>query len=132
MKQKVFISHSGEDTEWVREFAAALRSRGSDVWLDEWRLRPGEPIQNEMEKGLRESDIVAFVITPQNVHRGNFLFELGAAIGMGKRAVPILAKGMPPSDLPFPLRDRFALRKESPDETARKLLAETKIENASA
>jgi uncharacterized damage-inducible protein DinB len=80
---KIFISHSGEESEWVRDFAAALRSRGSQVWLDEWRLRPGEPIQEEMEKGLRESDIVTFVVTPQNVHRGNFLFELGAAIGMG-------------------------------------------------
>lgn len=130
MSTKIFISHSGEDRQWVRDFAAALRSQGSEVWLDEWRLRPGEPIQEEMEKGLRESDIVAFVITPQNIHGGNFMFELGAAIGMGKRAVPILAKDVPASELPFPLRARFALRKESPDETARKLLAENQPEVA--
>ena len=125
MNTKVFISHSGEDRQWVRDFATALRSQGSEVWLDEWQLRPGESIQQGLEKGLRESDIVAFVITPESVHRGNFMFELGAAIGMGKRAVPIIAKDARTADMPFPLRARFALLKESPDETAKKLLAET-------
>ncbi|HQU44330.1 MAG TPA: toll/interleukin-1 receptor domain-containing protein [Pirellulales bacterium] len=131
MNAKIFISHSGEDRQWVRDFAAALRSQGSEVWLDEWQLSPGEPIQERLEKGLRESDIVAFIVTPENVHRGNFLFELGAAIGMGKRAVPIVAEDMRTSDLPFPLRARFALLKESPHETAKKLLAETQPESAS-
>lgn len=94
-------------------------------------MRPGEPIQEGLEKGLRDSDIVAFVVTPQSVRGGNFLFELGAAIGMGKRAVPIIAENTPTSDLPFPLRARFALLKESPDETAKKLLAEAQPEGAS-
>jgi len=35
------------------------------------------------------------------------------------------------SDLPFPLRARFALLKESRDETAKKLLAERQPEGAS-
>jgi hypothetical protein len=124
MSTKIFISHSGGDRQWVRDFAAALRSQGSEVWLDEWQLRPGEPIQKGLEKGLRESDVVAFIVTPESVHRGSFLFELGAAIGMGKRAVPIVGDDVLSSDLPSPLRARFALRKESPDETAKKLLAE--------
>jgi hypothetical protein len=42
------------------------------VRLDEWQLRPGEPIQEGLEKGLRESDIVAFVVTPQSDHRSVF------------------------------------------------------------
>ena len=130
MKQTIFISSSAADRQWVQAFAAALRSQGGEVWLDEQQLKPGEPIEPAIEKGLRSSDTVAFVLTPQSARRSNVLFELGAAIGMGKRIVPIIEKDMGIADLPLPLRIRYALTKESPDETARKLLAEPAPETA--
>jgi hypothetical protein len=128
MNKKIFISHSGADREWVRDFAASLKAHGSEVWLDEWQVRPGEPWQQALENGLRGSDIVAFIVTPDSIRRPNFLFEMGAAIGMGKRAVPIVAKDVPASDVPFLLRTRMALLKESPEDTAMRLLAEAKPE----
>jgi hypothetical protein len=130
MSKNVFISHSHLDADWVREFAASLESQGSKVWLDEARLKPGEPVEHSLEIGLRESDVVAFIVTPESVRHSSFLFELGAAIGMGKRTVPIIAKEMQVSELPFPLRTRVALFKESPDETAKLLLAETQPEDS--
>jgi nucleoside 2-deoxyribosyltransferase len=128
MKTSIFISHSGADSKWVRDFAESLRSQGSEVWLAEAQLKPGQPISAAVEKGLRDSDIVAFVVTSPSAIRSNLLFELGAAIAMGKRAVPIVAVDVRASDLPFPLRARLALTMESPDKTAAKLLAETQPE----
>jgi hypothetical protein len=125
MSNRIFISHSGADKQWVRDFAKSLRQQGSDVWLDEVAFKPGESVPQAMEKGLRESDMVVFVVTPESVRSNYLLFELGAAIGMGKRAIPILAGNVSPSDLPFPLRSRVSLPKESPDETAKKVLAAT-------
>jgi hypothetical protein len=44
---------------------------------------------------------------------------------MGKRAVPIVSKEVKAAELPYPLRVRRFLPRESPEETATKLLAET-------
>ena len=124
-KRGIFISHARTDQEWVRAFAEALTAQGVEVWLDELQLRAGERLEQAMERGFRDSDVIAFVITLDNVRGPNLLFELGAAVGIGKRAVPILSQDVPTSELPYPLRVRRSLSRESPEETARKLLAET-------
>lgn len=124
-KRRIFISHAPSDREWVRAFAEALKAQGVEVWLDELQLQAGERLEQEMEQGFRESDVIAFVITADNVRGPNLLFELGAAVGLGKRAVPILSQDVPANELPYPLRVRRFLPRESPEETARKLLRET-------
>ena len=124
-KRRIFISHAGGDGEWVRAFAQSLKAQGVQVWLDELQIPAGERQEKAMEQGFRDSDVVAFVITSDNVRGPNLLFELGAAIAMRKRAVPIVSKEVEPSELPYPLRARRSLLRESPQETAKKLLAET-------
>ena len=124
-KRRIFISHARTDREWVRAFAEALTAQGVEVWLDELQLQAGDPLEQAMERGFRNSDVIAFVITADNVHGPNLLFELGAAVGLGKRTVPILSQDVPTNELPYPLRVRRFLPRESPEETARKLLAET-------
>ena len=108
----------------IKAFAESLQSQGVTVWLDEWQIHAGESIPKALEDGLRASDTVAFILSRDNVRRPALLFELGAAVGLGKRAVPIVAKDVEMSSLPYPLRVRQSLPKESPEETARKLLAE--------
>jgi TIR domain len=124
-QRRIFISHSRADRDWVRAFAESLKAQGVQVWLDDMQIQPGERLEDAIEEGLRNSDIVAFVITSDNVRGPNLLFELGAAIGMGKRAVPIVSKDVETSDLPYPLRVRQFLLRESPEETAKKLVKET-------
>jgi hypothetical protein len=99
--------------------------RGHTVWLDELQLKAGEPSVEAIEEGLRDSDVVAFVITPENVRGPNLFFELGATLGMGKLAVPIVSREVETSQLPYPLRVRQFLPRESPEETATKLLTQT-------
>ena len=124
-QKRIFISHSAGDREWVQAFAASLQAQGASVWLDELKIGPGERLEEAIEKGLRDSDVVAFVITPDHMKGPDLLFELGAAVGMGKRAVPIISQDVAISELPYPLRVRRFLPRESPEETARKLVAET-------
>ena len=54
------------------------------MWLDEWRVHAGEPIQEAMEQGLRSRDTIAFLVNRDNVHLPNVFFEPGAAVAMGK------------------------------------------------
>lgn len=116
----IFISysHSGRDVAWVREFARALKNQGVSIWLDVDRLRVGESLPKGLENGLRNSESVVALITPDNVQRANLLFEIGAAIGMGKRIIPIIARDLDASQVPYALRDRMFISQKSPKETA--------------
>ena len=123
---KVFIaySHSDTDKQWVREFAQSLERHGFSVWLDVNQISAGDSLPRAIEKGLRDSDIIVF-LTPQSVNRPNLYFELGAALGMGKRVVSIVPRDLDPSLLPQPLRIRKFLPQASPEETAIALAEET-------
>jgi hypothetical protein len=124
-QRRIFISHAQNDRDWTRAFAESLEAEGAQVWLDELQVPAGDRLAEALEKGFRDSDVVAFVVTPDNVRSPTLLFELGAALGAGKRAVPIVPKDLATSELPYPLRVRRLLLRESPKETAKKLLAET-------
>lgn len=123
--KRLFISHARTDRDWVLAFAAFLKAEGVQVWLDELQVPAGKRPEEAIEQGLRGSDVVAFVITSENVRGPNLLFDLGAAVVLGNRAVPIVSKDMKTSELSYPLRVRRFILRESPEETARQLLAET-------
>lgn len=120
-KPQVFISYSNVDKDWARSFAEALRERGVSVWLDQFRIGVGESLPHALEKGLRESDVLVTVIDPSSSLKPASLFELGAAIGMGKRVVPIVPREFDTSKLPFELRTRRYLLRDTPEDTADEL-----------
>jgi hypothetical protein len=71
-----------------------------------------------MEYGLRNSNVIALLITPDTIQRPNLFFELGAALGMGKPLIPVVSEDIDPSVLPASLRSRGYLLKKSPQVTA--------------
>ena len=120
-KLQVFISYPHKDADWARSFAQALSERGFAVWLDQFRVRAGESLRDALESGLRSSDVFVTLIDPAHPNRPNLFFELGAAIGMGKRVVAIVPKGFSATELPAELRLRRYLTRDSPEETAQEL-----------
>jgi hypothetical protein len=50
---------------------------------------------------LRGSDVLVTLLDSDSSSRANLFFELGAAIGMGKRVVSIVPKGIDPASLPL-------------------------------
>jgi len=124
-KPTVFISYPHSDEHWAREFAESLKGHGLSVWFDKFVIQPGESFRDALEKGLRDSDLIVTLISPESVHRPNLFFELGAALGMGKRIVAIVPEDFDVSQLPQSLRLRRTLRKHSPQATAEELVSET-------
>jgi len=118
---KVFISHSAQDADWARSFAQALKQRGVAVWFDEFDVRPGDSFRDALESGLRSSDVFVALFDTEYSSKPNLYFELGAALGMGKRVVPIVPKGLDPSRLPLEIRLRRYLVRDSPEQTAEEL-----------
>lgn len=120
---KVFISHTARDTEWARSFAKALKEHGVSVWFGESDVRPGESVSDALESGLRNSDVFVALLDAETPAKPNLLFELGAAIGMGKKVVPIVPKGVDLGALPLNLRIRRYLLRDTPEHTAEELSA---------
>jgi hypothetical protein len=127
-KPRVFISSSSQDRDWAEAFAQSLKESGAEVWFDQWKILPGQAWPATLEKGLRESDVIAVVVNLADPFRPDLWFEFGAAVGMGKRVVPILPREFPSSELPYPLRVRQGILRETPEETAKKLVAATQSE----
>ncbi|SRR5713101_8919192 len=123
-KPSVFISHSFSDENWVREFANSLEQRGLNVWFDSHSIPLGQSWTEAIEKGLRESNVIVLLVTPDSLKRPNLFFEIGAAMGMGKRLVPVVSKDLDPSALPASLRERRYLLKGSPDVTAQEFVSQ--------
>ena len=121
--RKVFISHTARDAEWARSFAKALKERGVSVWFDEFDVQPGESLREALESGLRNSDVFVALLDAEAPAKPNLFFELGAAIGMGKRVVPIVPKGIDLGALPLDLRLRRYLIRDTPEQTAEELSA---------
>jgi len=128
-KPQVFISYSysGPDLQWLQRFARSLEENGVKTWFIDNEVRPGDYILEAMEKGMRDSDIFVFLLNEKSLNRTNqnIFFELGAAIGMGKRIIGIVPDDMDLSLLPQPFRIRRRITQKSPEETATEVAAAT-------
>lgn len=79
---KVFLSHASEDKErFVLSFAAALRRKGVNVWLDKWEILPGDSLVDKLfEEGLKDADAVIIVVSSASISKPWVKEELNAAI----------------------------------------------------
>jgi len=59
----VFLSHSSKDKPVVFEIAQKLRKDGIRVWLDDWRIRPGDNIPMKIEHGLEYSRVLVLCMS---------------------------------------------------------------------
>jgi len=106
--QRIFLSHSGEDTAAAREFAAALTNARLDVWLDVERIRAGDPWQKAIARGLGESDVAIIYIGRSGI---SSWVDLEVQLALERRArdhhfrlIPVLGPGSSSSALPEFLR----------------------------
>lgn len=121
--RKVFISHTARDTEWARSFAKTLRERGVNVWFEDFDVQLGDSMRDALESGLRNSDVFVALLDIDAPTEPNLFFELGAAIGMGKKVVPIVPRGVDLGAVPLDLRLRRYLVRDTPEQTAEELSA---------
>lgn len=62
----VFLSHSHLDAVWVeKNLARRLDNHGFRVWLDKWKLVPGEPWQPALARGIDEAHCCVVCIGEQ-------------------------------------------------------------------
>lgn len=114
---RVFLVHSSKDkARFVTGLAENLWSKGVDVWLDQWKMLPGDSLVSKIfEEGLKHADAVVIVLSKTSVTRPWVREELNASvirrIEDGTRLIPILIDDC---DVPEALRSTVWLRIEDP------------------
>jgi hypothetical protein len=96
----VFLSHNSQDKPVVEEIGERLKSRGLNVWLDKWELRPGFPWQEGLEEGARASRAGAVFVGAGGLGAWQEP-EMRAFIARSRReqvpVIPVLLPGCPDS-----------------------------------
>lgn len=123
IKRLVFVSHCGLDTWVAKQIAREIEAHGGTPFLDEAQVDAGADFEEDILDFLQRAHELVVLLTPWALERPKpaLFFELGAAIGMGKRVVSIVPKDMDPGNLPLDVRLRRYLVRDSPEQTAEEL-----------
>ncbi len=90
MDQRIFISYSRTDGEFVKRLIADVINQGLNIWLDQRDIAAGQRWDRVIEQALQECDIFVVVLSPNSVASENVLDEISFAIQENKRILPVL------------------------------------------
>lgn len=98
--QKIFISYSRKDTDFVRKLAGDLETSGYDVWWDITDLQGGDDWVRTIPDAIASSQYFVVVLTPHSVESEWVRKEYTQALTLHKKIIPIL---LTPCNIPFAL-----------------------------
>jgi hypothetical protein len=107
---RIFISYSRRDIDFVKSFDAGLLTAGmaeKDIWID-WKDIPySTKWWLEVEKGIQQSDVFIFIISPDSAKSEICTKEIRTALNYNKRIIPILHRPVDeyPSTFPGEIRE---------------------------
>jgi hypothetical protein len=77
---RIFLSYASEQRTIAEPIAFALRGRGHKVFFDKADLPPGGNDDAQIERAIKQSDLLIFLVSPASVPPGRFtLTELAFA-----------------------------------------------------
>lgn len=105
----IFISHAAEDSAAGQAVARACTARGLSPWLDDHRLRFGDPFDTEILKAVKDSSVFLLLLTEHALKSRYVSFETSVAIAYGVRVIPVFLEKIDTTTLEVPF-DRAAKR----------------------
>lgn len=104
---KVFLSHSSREKWIALKISEDLEKLGLTVFLAEKNMTTGMHINESIRVQLNDCDDFLLIISPASLRSHWVLIELGEAIALGKRIIPVLAfLGM--NEVPSPINQYLA------------------------
>ncbi|NEO15626.1 MULTISPECIES: TIR domain-containing protein [unclassified Moorena] len=91
----VFISYSRTDSDLARKLNEALQLQGKTTWFDQESIPPGSDFQEEIYRGIEQSDNFLFIISPASVNSPYCAGEVEYAQTLNKRFVTVLSTQVP-------------------------------------
>lgn len=97
---QLFISYSRTKTEIADILTTQFEAAGHEVVIDRRNLPYGEEWQKELAELIHASDTIVWLISECSINSSWCNWELGEAIRLGKRLVPVNIESVDPSMLP--------------------------------
>jgi hypothetical protein len=104
---KVFLSYTSRDKSFVLKLANDLKTENVQVWLDEWEIRAGSSIVEEIGRGLSSNDFFILVLSPQALQSKWVHKELSASLmrHLSEKSITILPALLEKCDIPTIIKD---------------------------
>ena len=96
----VFISYSRADSDLARKLNDALQTQGKTTWFDQECIASGTDFQQEIQRGIEQSDNFVFIISPSAIHSAYCSSEADYAQQLNKRVITVLYRIVDAEDLP--------------------------------
>ena len=93
--QNIFISYSRQCIGFVDDLAHKFQKQGFPIWTDYLSLVPGRPWAEQIEKGLREADLLLLVVSPESVSSRSVEVEWRHFLEHKKRIILLVFQAVP-------------------------------------
>jgi len=90
---KVFISYASKDEALASKLAASLEDAGLDAWYDKREILPGDNWAEKISEGLKESNAMVVLLTPQALQSDAVQNNISYALGQEafkNRLIPVI------------------------------------------
>jgi len=98
--QKIFISYSRKDIDFVRKLAGDLEKAAYDVWWDLTDLQGGDDWVRQIPAAIKTSQFVIIVLSPNSISSEWVEKEYTQALSLRRKIIPIM---LAPCTVPFAL-----------------------------
>ncbi len=102
MSKNIFISYSRREIGFVDDLVDKLEDKGHRVWLDYRSLIPGSPWQDQIYKGIQDSDVILLVVSKASLASQNVEVEWKSVLQQKKRIILLIFEAV---DLPKELEN---------------------------
>lgn len=127
--RQIFISHSSSDLDFADVVKNNLEKKGFKVWLDNNHLPVAEIWTNQIDKALRESEIIIVILSQKSLQSHYVTYEWAFALGEGKKVIPLMFEknlaNLHPRIAPIQYLDFSGLPKDRPWDKLYQLVKET-------
>lgn len=105
----VFISYSSKDRNLASKLATDLKSRGLNVWYDQWELKVGDSLISRIGAGIRVQDYLIVILSKASVKSPWVMKELSAGLirELEEKRVVVLPLVIEDCDIPPLLSDKI-------------------------
>ncbi|MFF3663445.1 toll/interleukin-1 receptor domain-containing protein [Streptomyces olivochromogenes] len=95
----MFLCYSRQDREDVQRLKEQLADKGFNAWIDLSDILPSAKWREAVADGIRRSDALLFVVSPDSVRSEVCAEEIDLAVQYGKRVIPLLHRPVPREDM---------------------------------
>jgi TIR domain len=103
MRMTVFLSYTRADRETVDVLEDLLQRHGIGCWIDRRGIRLGERFDLEIERAVRRSGAVVWVVSSESVQNQYVKYEVTTALNHRRPVFPVRLEPIDLLRLPAPL-----------------------------